>query len=120
MSNNLKLVTDYYNKLWKDKKLEAINEYCDQNLILHSQKGKTIGVENVKSGVNEWLQLCPNLIMHLEKFYEENNQVICEWSGQLNQETTDRFPGKSIFTIKDDKILEYTLEFNIEEAMKHA
>jgi hypothetical protein len=120
MSNNLKLVTDYYNKLWKDKKLEAINEYCDQNLILHSQKGKTIGVDNVKSGVNEWLKICPDLVMNLEKFYEKNDQVICEWSGQLNSKNSDIFPGKSIFTIKNNKIIEYTLEFDIEKAMKHA
>ena len=116
-SSAKKIAEEYANSVWNEKKLGIIDQLIDQNVLIHSLLGDFHGIEAMKEVVQAWLKAFPDLHVHNELIFSEDDLVSIQWiaKGTHKGEFKGRNPtgkavaysGVTVYRIKNGKIIEY-------------
>ncbi len=124
MHGNIALIRKYYMRLWDNKDLNTIDDFCDQNIKIYCSTGylEYSGTKLLQERVKEWYMGFPDMKVVCDKLYVENNVVVCEWTttlthsgefrGYMPTKKTFINKGKSFFKINNGKIIERKDEYD--------
>lgn len=115
--SNKAIAEKFANKVWNEKEISAIDEFMDENVIIHSLLGNFQGPEQMKTVAGVWLHAFPDLLVQNTHTICENDSVVILWTGSgthrgefKNHKPTDKkisYAGATIYRIENGKILEY-------------
>lgn len=115
--NNLEIIKSYHDAVWEQKDLNVIDQYFEENALIHSPLESTKGTEKMKKIIAQWLAAFPNLKVAWEDFICEGDKVVSRWRAQGTQEgeflgnvSSSKkvdYSGVTIYQIQNEKINQY-------------
>lgn len=107
----------YARLLWDSKETSVIDEFIDEDVIIHSLLGDFHGKNAMKQVVEAWLKAFPDLKVENFQVIAENDLVTIQWNAKGTHlgEFKDRKPtgkkvsysGATVYRINNGKISEY-------------
>lgn len=111
------IAENYHERVWKGKDLGAIDDWLDENIVIHSALGNYHGKSEMRTIVQAWLTAFPDLHVHNQSIICANDQVVIQWqaNGRHLGEFKEKKPtgrrvsysGVTIYRMKHNKISEY-------------
>mgnify|MGYP000535288147 CR=1 FL=1 len=107
----------YAHEVWNEKKLSAIDQFIDKDVVIHSLLGDYHGQEAMKDVVRAWLTGLPDMIVTNDAVLVDKDVVTIQWHAKGTHAGIFKginptgkkvsYSGVTIYRIKDDKIIEY-------------
>ena len=117
MISPLEIVKKYSETLWAQKDLTAIDQFFSSDIKIKSPLGETIGAQELKTIMQQWLEAFPDLIVNWKEFVCQENTIVSRWHAYgthqgkfLDYLPTDKkidYSGVTIYKISDNKITDY-------------
>jgi predicted SnoaL-like aldol condensation-catalyzing enzyme len=100
---NKKLVSDFYQELFGDKNVDAINKYLGDTYIQHNPNLPD-GKEALKEGVTQWFKGAPKEKVDIQHLNAEGDLVYIHTKSKMGPKTVSII---DIFRVANGKIVEH-------------
>ncbi|MCH9609964.1 MAG: hypothetical protein S4CHLAM81_12620 [Chlamydiales bacterium] len=97
---NKKIIEKYTTDVWKNKRLEAINETFAEDAIIHSP----LNLSDMKTIVQRWQKALPDLQVEHHHLLEDGEMITSHWSATSQKA---KYSGVTLYRMRDHKIVEY-------------
>jgi steroid delta-isomerase-like uncharacterized protein len=117
---NLKInqiATEFANRIWNEKDLNAVDELVDSEVVIHSLLGNFNKQKAMRDVIQTWLNGFPDLRVTNDLVLCENDVVCVQWrakgthrgefKGKKPTGKSVSYSGVTLYRIKNSKIVEY-------------
>ena len=115
--NSKEIAIEYANKVWNLKELDAVDQFVEKDVVIHSPFGDFHGVKALKEVIQTWLKGFPDLRVQNDIVISENDIVCTQWratgthkgefKGKKPTGKTVSYSGVTVYRIKNGKLVEY-------------
>jgi steroid delta-isomerase-like uncharacterized protein len=125
LDQNKQIARHYYDECWSQGKLDRLDQYVSRDCRVHDPvfPNLTSGVESLKEHISMCRKAFPDLRFSIDDTIAERDEVVVHWTGKGTQEgqflgvppsrKTASVSGTSIFRIKNNKISEQFVDWNL-------
>lgn len=116
MMNNEDLVKKMVKEVWNAHKPNEVQNFFDQNIVVHGSHGEIKGIEKLSNFVKEICTAFPDLEYSIQDIFSTQNKVVVRWVGKgthkgnfIGNSPTNKnmsYEGISIYNIQNEKIKE--------------